>query len=325
MYMLINEAAKRCNITKKAIQYYAEQGLITPVILENGYKDFSEDEIKGLKQIVLYRKLGLSISEIKRVLVNPKEMKSILYQRTLELEREKAKQELLKRLNSGEELENLEKEINTINSKSIIMKKLMELFPSYYGKFISLNFSRYLTGNIETEEQMEAFSQIIEFFDNVPDMDIPEDLQKYLDEYLEFYSGEEGTEKINSILEGKETAFQNMDEFVKGNKEILDNYMAFKQSEEYKNSPAYKFMELMKEFCQTNGYYDTFIPAMRKLSPLYNQYYEQMLKANEEFEKKYPESSTARARTITSSAPTTQTRRKHRPSSSAHNLKFDKK
>ena len=289
MYMLINEAAKRCNITKKAIQYYAEQGLITPVILENGYKDFSEDEIKGLKQIVLYRKLGLSISEIKRVLVNPTEMKSILYQRTLELEREKAKQELLKRLNSGEELENLEKEINTINSKSIIMKKLMELFPSYYGKFISLNFSRYLTGNIETEEQMEAFSQIIEFFDNVPDMDIPEDLQKYLDEYLEFYSGEEGTEKINSILEGKETAFQNMDEFVKGNKEILDNYMAFKQSEEYKNSPAYKFMELMKEFCQTNGYYDTFIPAMRKLSPLYNQYYEQMLKANEEFEKKYPE------------------------------------
>ena len=287
--MLINEAAKKCNITKKAIQYYVEQGLITPNVLENGYKDFSEDEVKRLKQIVLYRRLDLSISEIKKVFVNPGEIKSILYQRTLELEREKVKQELLERLNKGEDIEKLEKEINTIDSKSIIVKKLMELFPSYYGKFISLNFSRYLTGSIETEEQMEAFSQIIEFFDNAPEIEIPEDLKAYLDEYLEFYSGEEGTEKINSIIQGKEKAFQNIDEFVKANKQILDNYMEYKQSEEYKNSPAYKFMELMKEFCQTNGYYDIFIPAMRKLSPLYNQYYEQMLVVNEEFEKKYPE------------------------------------
>ena len=287
--MLINEAAKKCNITKKAIQYYVEQGLITPNVLENGYKDFSEDEVKRLKQIVLYRRLDLSISEIKKVLVNPGEIKSILYQRTLELEREKVKQELLERLNKGEDIEKLEKEINTIDSKSIIIKKLMDLFPSYYGKFISVNFSRYLTGSIETEEQMEAFSQIIEFFDNAPEIEIPEDLKAYLDEYLEFYSGEEGTEKINSIIQGKEEAFQNIDEFVKANKQILDHYMEYKQSEEYKNSPAYKFMELMKEFCQTNGYYDIFIPAMRKLSPLYNQYYEQMLVANEEFEKKYPE------------------------------------
>ena len=287
--MLINEAAKKCNITKKAIQYYVEQGLITPNVLENGYKDFSEDEVKRLKQIVLYRRLDLSISEIKKVLVNPGEIKSILYQRTLELERERVKQELLERLNKGEDIEKLEKEINTIDSKSIIIKKLMELFPSYYGKFISVNFSRYLTGSIETEEQMEAFSQIIEFFDNAPEIEIPEDLKAYLDEYLEFYSGEEGTEKINSIIQGKEEAFQNIDEFVKENKQILDHYMEYKQSEEYKNSPAYKFMELMKEFCQTNGYYDIFIPAMRKLSPLYNQYYEQMLVANEEFEKKYPE------------------------------------
>ncbi len=63
--MLINEAAKRCNITKKAVQYYVEQGLIAPKILENGYKDFSEEEVKLLKQIVLYRRLGLSINEVK--------------------------------------------------------------------------------------------------------------------------------------------------------------------------------------------------------------------------------------------------------------------
>lgn len=287
--MLINEIAKKCKITKKAVQYYTQQGLIVPVIMENGYHDFSEQDAEILKQVVLYRKLGLSISEIKGVLRNHKELTSILHQRTLEIEREKLKQELLKRIENGEKVENLETEINNINSNAIIVKRLLELFPSYYGKFISLNFSRYLSGKIETEEQMKAFQQIIEFFDNVPDINLPEDLQQYLDEYLEVYSSEEGTKIISDILQKKDHAMQNIDEFVENHKEILDDYNKLKQTEEFKNSPAFRLMEYMKQFCTNNGYYDVFIPAMRKLSPLYNEYYEQMLKANDEFVRIYPE------------------------------------
>lgn len=271
------------------MQYYVEQGLIAPKILENGYKDFSEQDMELLKQIVLYRKLGLSISEIKLVFENQNEITCILHQRTLELEREKAKQELLKRIENGEKVENLEQEINNINSNTMIIKKLLELFPSYYGKFISLNFSRYLTGKIETEEQMKAFHQIIEFFDNVPDIHLPEDLQQYLDDYLEEYSSEEGIEKINYILQAKDKAVRNIDEFVKSNKDILEEYKKWKQTDDYKNSPAFRLMEYMKQVCASNGYYDVFIPAMRKLSPLYNEYYEQLLKANEEFVRIYPE------------------------------------
>ncbi len=287
--MLINETAKKCNITKKAVQYYVEQGLVVPSVLENGYKDFREQDITLLNQIVLYRQLGLSISEIKMVLENHNKLKSILYQRTIKLEEEKIKQEFLKRIDAREDIESLKKEINNINSNSIIIKKLVDLFPSYYGKFVSLNFSRYLTGKIETEEQMKAFNEIIEFFDNVPDMDISVDLQKYLDTYLEEYSSEQGIEKINYILKEKDNAIQNIDEFIENNKVILDEYNKLKQSDNYKNSSAYQLMTLMKQFCVENGYYDVFIPAMRKLSPLYNEYYEQMLKANEEFMRKNPE------------------------------------
>lgn len=287
--MLINEIAKKCKITKKAVQYYTQQGLIVPVVMENGYHNFSEQDAEILKQVVLYRKLGLSIREIKGVLRNHKELTSILHQRTLEIEREKLKQELLKRIENGEKVENLETEINNINSNAIIVKRLLELFPSYYGKFISLNFSRYLSGKIETEEQMKAFQQIIEFFDNVPDINLQEDLQQYLDEYLEVYSSEEGTKIISDILQKKDHAMQNIDEFVENHKEILDDYNKLKQTEEFKNSPAFRLMEYMKQFCTNNGYYDVFIPAMRKLSPLYNEYYEQMLKANDEFVRIYPE------------------------------------
>ena len=90
--MLIHEIAKRCNITKKAVQYYVEQGLLSPGILKNGYREFTEEDASILKKIVLYRQLNLSISEIKIVLENPGKIKGILHQRTLELEKEKIKQ-----------------------------------------------------------------------------------------------------------------------------------------------------------------------------------------------------------------------------------------
>lgn len=287
--MLINELAKRCDVTKKAIQYYISKGVITPTILENGYSDFSETDVVVLKKVVLYRRLGLSVPEIKRVLDNQSDVKGILYQRVLELEREKVRQGLLRQLSEGADIEDLACDINDINSKRIIIHRLLDLFPSYYGKFISLNFARYMTGTIETEEQMEAFNEIIEFFDNVPELNIPSDLQEFMDEYLDFYSSEEGVDTINSVIKAKHDAMQDIDAFMKENREKIEEYQRIKQTDEFKNTPTYRLMELMKEFCATSGYYDVFIPAMRRLSPLYNEYYEQMLAANEKFIKEHPE------------------------------------
>lgn len=287
--MLINEAARKCGITKKAVQYYVEQGLVDPKVLENGYRDFSEEDTKVLKRVVLYRKLGLSIREIRRVLEDRGEISGIFYQRELELEQEKTKQEWLKRLAAGEAIEDLEPEIDPLSSNTIIIQKLGELFPGYYGKIIRLHFSRYLTGKVETEEQKKAFHQIIEFFDRVPEIRLPDDLLEYLDTCMEEGSGEEETERLRRVLQEQEYALQNLDEFVRNHKKVLDDYQKYRQTEEYQNSPACRLMETMKQICAANGYDDTFIPAMRKLSPLYNEHYEQLLKANEQFTKSYPE------------------------------------
>lgn len=287
--MLINEAARKCGITKKAVQYYVEQGLVDPKVLENGYRDFSEEDTKVLKRVVLYRKLGLSIREIRRVLEDRGEISGIFYQRELELGQEKVKQEWLKRLAAGEAIEDLEPEIDPLSSNTIIIQKLGELFPGYYGKILRLHFSRYLTGKVETEEQKKAFHQIIEFFDRVPEIRLPDDLREYLDACMEEGSGEEETERLRRVLQEQEYALQNLDEFVRNHKKVLDDYQKYRQTEEYQNSPACRLMETMKQICAANGYDDTFIPAMRKLSPLYNEHYEQLLKANEQFTKSYPE------------------------------------
>lgn len=283
--MLIHEVAKRCNITKKAIQYYVEQGLVAPKVLENGYSDFSERDIEVLKKVSLYRSLDLSISDIKKVLESKNALKGILYQRTLDLEQEKVKQEFLKQILEGVKIENLEEKIKSIDSNSIIIKRILDMFPSYYGKLLSVHFAVYLTGTIETEEQMKAFQEIIDFFDNVPDLELSIELQNVLDEY----STEDDAEKNEVIIREMHAAIQDVNEYVKNNKAILDEYHKFKQSDAYKNSLAYQLAEVMKKFCETSGYYEIFIPAMRRLSPTYDAYYMQMLKANEEFMKKYPE------------------------------------
>ena len=287
--MLIHEIAKKCGTTKKTVQYYVEERLILPEVLGNGYKDFSEEDMRRLKRIVLYRKLGLSLGEIKGVLEDPRELTAVLHQRTLELEREKVKQALLKRIEAGEEPEALEEEIRHIDSNTIIIKKLVELFPGCYGKLISLNFAGYLTGELETEEQLEAFHQIIDFFDNVPDLDLPEELQSYLDEASALYSSAEGEEILDEIFRKKQEAIRDIETFVKNNRESLDAYQKLRQTETFTSSPAFRLMEFLKGFCANSGYYEVFIPAMRRLSPLYDAYYEQMLRANERLIEIYPQ------------------------------------
>ena len=66
--MLINEVCKECNLTKKAVEYYTEQGLIQPRITENGYRQFSETDALKLKRIAVLRGLGFSVPEIRTIL-----------------------------------------------------------------------------------------------------------------------------------------------------------------------------------------------------------------------------------------------------------------
>ena len=62
--MLVNAVCKKCSLTKKAIEYYVEQGLVSPQIQENGYRVFSEEDVEKLKKVSILRNLGLPVSDI---------------------------------------------------------------------------------------------------------------------------------------------------------------------------------------------------------------------------------------------------------------------
>lgn len=124
--------SKLCNLTKKAIEYYVQQELVFPCILENGYRDFSQNDIEILKEIALYRKLGLRVYEIKGILENQFGLKSFLYKRSIDMEKEKVKQDILNRLCDGEEIKNLEEEIKQYKSKFINYKKTAQLISKLF-------------------------------------------------------------------------------------------------------------------------------------------------------------------------------------------------
>ena len=74
--MTIDEIAKELNLTKRAMKYYEEQGLLKVAKDSNGYRNYSKEDLEILRRISIYRKLGISISDIKKLL--EKEDKDIL-------------------------------------------------------------------------------------------------------------------------------------------------------------------------------------------------------------------------------------------------------
>lgn len=65
--MKINEVEQKVGITKKNIRFYEDQGLLLPARNTNGYREYSEDDLKLLYKIKLLRRLAIPIDEIRRI------------------------------------------------------------------------------------------------------------------------------------------------------------------------------------------------------------------------------------------------------------------
>lgn len=62
--MKISEVEKVTGLTSKAIRLYEEKGLISVDRNDNSYREYDEETVNRLKQIKLFRELGIGISEI---------------------------------------------------------------------------------------------------------------------------------------------------------------------------------------------------------------------------------------------------------------------
>ena len=69
--MKINEVEQAVGITKKNIRFYEQQGLLKPLRnAENGYRNYTEEDVVILHKIKLLRKLLIPIDEIRKLQEN---------------------------------------------------------------------------------------------------------------------------------------------------------------------------------------------------------------------------------------------------------------
>ncbi|MBO4390413.1 MAG: MerR family transcriptional regulator [Lachnospiraceae bacterium] len=65
--MTIKELETKLDIPRATIRFYEKEGLISPKREENGYRDYSEEDLERIKKIIVLRKVGLPVSDISDV------------------------------------------------------------------------------------------------------------------------------------------------------------------------------------------------------------------------------------------------------------------
>jgi DNA-binding transcriptional MerR regulator len=72
MQYTIKQLSTLAGVSVRTLHYYDEIGLLTPgTIRANGYREYGDESVMRLQQILFYRELDLSLKEIKAILTRP--------------------------------------------------------------------------------------------------------------------------------------------------------------------------------------------------------------------------------------------------------------
>lgn len=268
----------KTGLTRKAIEYYEEKGIIDPVRLENGYRDYSEKDVEILKKVSLFSKLGLSLKEIREIIFDRGSLSSILRDRQYELSVEEKKKEILEMIVRGVDISVIDDKIKNLEMNDTIYKKLMNIFPGYYGQMFFSAYRPFLDEPLK-DDGRDAFEKFVEYLDSLPEFNLTDEEKEYLDKISAGFD----METLEEINRSKIYAVSNSKEWLEENREIIDEYEKYKNSDEYKNSEFKKLQDKLSKYMTDNNYYDVAIPLIRKFSPSYDEYYRKLLKANEDY------------------------------------------
>ena len=76
--MKINDLEKLLGVKRSNIFYYEREGLVTPRREDNNYREYSEEDLRRLKAIIVLRKLGFTVEEIRELFGGERALSDIL-------------------------------------------------------------------------------------------------------------------------------------------------------------------------------------------------------------------------------------------------------
>ena len=276
--MQLKDVIKQVDLTKRAIKYYEEEGLISITKDENGYRNYTEEDIKILKEISVYRKLGISIKSIK-ILLESKDnhlLEEIYKEKSNKLEENKKELDLLKQFIENHDVEKL---YDTLDYETLC-EAIQDMIPGFYGYYFMNHFMPYLQIKIETKEQQQAYERIIEFWDNT-EIKIP--LFMKINSFIMYkLLPKQDVSKMVGRMDAKIKEYVNIsEEEYEKLKEQTKKVVKMKNSFLFKYHPAFIAQRKFMKNLQDSGYNDIFIPNMILLSPKYKEYHEALRKINQ--------------------------------------------
>ncbi|TEA45631.1 MerR family transcriptional regulator [Bacillus sp. BH2] len=174
----IKEVSEKTGLTKKAIRYYEEIGLIkVNKDSHNQYRIYGINDVEKLKTIAFFRDLDFTLNQIKNILNHNvdfmEELKKVeeqIHIDSINIEQKKIKIEIIKEnWNSGRTFEDV---ASFIKPSNIYMDQLstilQNIFPGPFGKFIEISMSPFLDIKIEKAKDIKTFEKLINLLDNIP-------------------------------------------------------------------------------------------------------------------------------------------------------------
>lgn len=277
--MLRSEIQKETGLTRKAIEYYEDKGLINPQKFENGYRDYSTKDLEILKKVSIFRKLGMSISDISQCISSGGDtLSSVLREKQHQLDLDEKRKEILEMIVKGESDELINEKVSLLEVEETIYEKLEIAFPGYFGQMVFAAYQPFLNEPLENDGK-DTFYKYKDYLDRLPSFELTEEEKNY----IEKISSPFDMKTLKDVNQAKLDAVENPEKWMKDNEDVISQYESYKNSEEYQNSMMKQIQDKLQNFMKENQYYEIAIPLIRKFSKSYDDYYKKLLKANEEY------------------------------------------
>ena len=161
--MRINEVVKLTGVSARTLQYYDEIGLLIPEKLNNGYRDYSDENLDKLQKILFYRFLKFKLNDIKELLEGESDNLKILKQQRELILKEKEKFEVI--------FHNIEKTIENYKGEQTmtIEEKFNGFKTEDFNKYENQAVAKYGKDTIEESKRRQSGRQerVAEKFNSV--------------------------------------------------------------------------------------------------------------------------------------------------------------
>ncbi len=132
--MTIKDMEEVLGIPRATIRFYEKEGLISPKREENGYRDYSQEDLEKVKKIVILRKIGLSVNDISDIFDGAKPLPEAL----------------------DENMKNLQKQLEELQGAMVLSERMKEAAPN----IATLDADKYLNYIDEEEKKGHKFMTI---------------------------------------------------------------------------------------------------------------------------------------------------------------------